>query len=66
MNKYIVKVAAQYVAQVHIYTASRQTKPNQTELRPNKPELSKLIQIRKKIMNLLKFNNINAFFLILC
>ena len=30
MNKYIVKVAAQYVAQVHIYTASRQTKPNRT------------------------------------
>ena len=37
MNKYIVKVAAQYVAQVHIYTASRQTKPNPTQPNQTKP-----------------------------
>lgn len=44
MNKYIVKVVAQYVAQVHIYTASRQTKPYQSYTKPNsaetQPELS--------------------------
>ena len=42
MNKYIVKVAAQYVAQVHIYTASRQTKPNPTKPNRTPPKQTRI------------------------